>query len=177
MNMDKLQRFLDLLGDINFKVIDNRSSAAEFSEKALYNQAQYAKIEARGDHFEERLIDLMSLILADRLQPVIINRFGDTSDYSLYQFFREQVASPKMQVEWGKFKRLALEAISDEGLDAEQIEIVSRIFDGLPELLIDSLACLVGRLKVVPIQENTDVSRLLARMMEEGNNADNTRCN
>jgi hypothetical protein len=175
--MDKKRRLFDLLGDINFKIIDNRASAAEFREKALYNQSQYAKIEARGDHYEERIIDLMSLILADKLQPVIINRFGNTSDYSLYLFFREQFTAPKMQVEWGKFKHLALEAISDEGLDDEQMEIVSRIIDGLPELLIDFLACLTGRLKVVPMQENTDVSMLLARMMMERNDADNTGYN
>jgi len=174
VTMDAGTKLLDLLGGINFKVIDIRASGAEFKETAKYNQKQYARIEGRGDQYEERIIDLICLILAEKLQPLAVSRFGDTSDYSLSQLFREQFDTPKMKLEWEYCNGLALEAIHDEGLDSGQIEITGKIIDNLPERLIDLLVWIVGRLKVIPVQEANSLSMILTHMMEEASNANDT---
>jgi hypothetical protein len=174
VTMDAGTKLLDLLGGINFKVIDIRASGAEFRETVRYNEKQYAKIEAMGDQYEERIIDLMCLILAEKLQPIMVSRFGDTSDYALSQLFREQFDTPRMKSEWEYCKGLALEAIRGEGLDSAQMEIVGKIIDNLPETLIDLLVWIVGRLKVIPVQEAGSLSKILVHMIEEGSNANET---
>ena len=150
---------------------------AEFKETIQYNQEQYARIEAMGDQYWERILDLTCLILADKLQPLMISRFGDTSEYSLHRILNECFYTPEMKSEWGKCKQLALKTLSDDGLDAKQIELISYVMDNLPETIIGLLVWIVGRLKVVPMQEVTSVSKILAQMMKEGGYADNTGCN
>jgi hypothetical protein len=175
--MEKEKKLLDLLDGINFKVINNKASPAEFKEKAMHNQVQYARIEARGDQYQERILDLICLVLADKLQPVMINRFGNTADYFLSRVFHEQFDTPEIQSEWRECRQLALKAISDEGLDANQMEIISKVIDNLPETIISCLVWFVGRLKVIPMQEVASISEILLRMVKEERHANNTGYN
>lgn len=175
--MEKETKLLDLLGGINFKVIDSGASVAEFKETIQYNQTQYARIEAMGDQHRERILDLTCLILADKLQPLMISRFGDTSEYSLHCILKECFYAPEMKSEWEACKQTTLAALSYDGFDAKQMEIIGYIIDNLPEMIIDLLIWIVGRLKVIPMQEGTSLSKILAQMMKEGGYADNTGYN
>ena len=172
--METETKLLDLLGGINFRVIDSGASVAEFKKTIQYNQTQHARIEAMGDQYRERILDLTCLILADKLQPIVMSRFGDTSEYSLHCILNECFHTPEMKSEWEACKQTTLTAVSDDGLDAKQMEIISNVIDNLPETIISLLVWIVGRLKVIPVQEISSVSKILAQMMKEGGYADNT---
>jgi len=175
--MDSKQRLLDLLGGTNFRFIDSGTSVQEFKETVQHNQTQYARIEAMGDQYQERILDLICLILAEKLQPLMISRFGDTSEHSLHRILNECFYTPEMKLEWEACKQTTLAALSYDGLDAKQMEIISYVIDNLPVTIIDLLVWIVGRLKVVPMQEVKSVSKILAQMMKEGCYADNTGYN
>lgn len=175
--MDTQAKLLDLFGGVKFKVIDSGASVEEFKEITQYNQGQYARIEAMGEQYEERILDLICLVIAEKLYPLVISRFGDTSEYSLHRILNECFYTPEMKSEWGACKQTALTALSGDGLDAKQIEIISNVIDNLPETIIDLLVWIAGRLKVIPMQEVTSVSKILVQMMKEGSYADNTGFN
>jgi len=175
--MEKETKLLDLLSGTNFKFIDSGTCVQEFKETVQHNQTQYARIEAMGDQYRERILDLTCLILADKLQPLMISRFGDTSEHSLHRILNECFYTPEMKLEWEACKQTTLAALSCDGLDAKQMEIISYIIDNLPVMIIDLLVWIVGRLKVVPMQEVKSVSKILAQMMKEGGYADNTGYN
>ena len=173
-NMDTKQKLLDFLGDTNFKFVNNGSSVEEFKDIVQYNQNQYDRIEAKGDHYRERILDLMTLILSETLQPVVLSRFGDTSNHSLRSILNDCFYTGEMKSEWEACKRTALAALGEDGLDERQLEIVSQTIDYLPETMINLLVWIVGRLKVVPMQEATNISRVLMKMMKEAGYDDNT---
>jgi hypothetical protein len=158
---------LDLLEGTNFRFIDGSSSVQEFKEITQYNQKQYDRIEAKGDRYRERILDLMTLILSETLQPVVISRFGDASNHSLRSILNDCFYTYEMKSEWEACKRTALAALGEDGLNERQLEIVSQTIDYLPETMINLLVWIVGRLKVVPMQEATNISRVLAKMMKE----------
>lgn len=172
--MDTKQKLLDLLGGTNFRLIGGSSSVQEFKEIVQYNEKQYARIEAKGDQYQERILDLMSLILAEILQPVMIGRFGNTSGYSLHRILDESFYAPEMESEWKACNRTALQALSDNRLDANQMTIISNVIDYLPDTMINLIVWVVGRLKLVPMQEVGNISRMMSKMMKEEGYDDNT---
>ncbi len=175
--MDSKQRLLELLGGTNFKFTDSNMSAKEFKDIVWYNREQFAKIEARGEDYQERILDLMYLVLTEELQPIMISRFGNASDRSLHRIFKETFNTPGIKSGWETCKQTALTALVYDGLDAKQLEVISCVIDNLPETIISLLIWIVGRLKVIPMQESTSLSRILTQMMKEGGYADNTGYN
>lgn len=171
--MDTKQKLLGLLGGTNFRLIDGSSSVQEFKEIVQYNEKQYARIEAKGDQYQERILDLMSLILSEKLQPVMIGRFGNTSGYSLHRILNESFYAHGLESEWESCKRTALKALGEDGLDERQLEIISKAIDTIPEVMISLLVWIIGRLKVMPMQEVGNISRILSNMMKEGEYGDN----
>jgi hypothetical protein len=175
--MDTEKKLLALLGGTNFKFIDDRTSVEEFKEIVQYNQKQCTMLEAMGDRYQERILDLMCLVLAERLQPIMINRFGDASDRSLYRVLKESFDTPRMKSEWETCKQTALIALGYDGLNVNQLQIISRIIDELPITIISLLIEIVGRLKVIPMQDFGNISQTLLQMMKEGGYASNTGYN
>ena len=173
VNMDTKQKLLDLLGGTNFRLIDSGSSAEEFKEIIQYNQKQYDRLEVKGEQHQERILDLMCFILANKIQPMMISRFGNTSGYSLHRILHESFYAHELGSEWEEYKQTALQALGDDGLDERQLEIISKAIDTIPEVMISLLVCIVGRLKVVPMQEVGNISKILAKMMKEGEYGDN----
>lgn len=171
--MDSKQRLLDLLGRGNFRFVDGSMSIEEFKDMIWHNRGQFANIEAVGDRYQEQILDLICIILAERLQPIMISRFGDASDSSLYCILRESLDTPEMRSEWETCKQTALAALGYAGLDTNQLEVISCIIDELPETIISLLIRIVGRLKVIPMQDFADISQTLLQMMKEGSYAGN----
>ena len=119
-------------------------------------------------------MDLMCLVLSETLQPVVISRFGDASNHSLRSILNDCFYTREMKSEWETCKRTSLQALGEDGLDARQLKIISQAIDYLPDMMINLLVWIVGRLKVVPMQEATNISRVLAKMMKEGGYGNNT---
>ncbi|MGD9118742.1 MAG: hypothetical protein PVJ08_08455 [Dehalococcoidia bacterium] len=175
--MDSKQKLLELLGGTNFKLTDSNMSVKEFKDMVRYNQKQYAILEAMGDRYRERIWDLMCLVLAEKLQPIMISRFGNTSDRSLYSILKETFNTPGIKSEWEMCKQTALDALGYDGLDAKQLQVINCIIDELPETIIDLLIKIVARIRVIPMQEYAGISQILIQMMREGDYADNTGYN
>jgi hypothetical protein len=148
-------------------------SAEEFKEIIQYNQKQYDRLEVKGDQHLEHILDLMCFILANKLQPIMISRFGNTSGYSLHRILDESFYAHELESEWKVCKRTALQALGEDGLDERQLEIISKAIDTIPEVMISLLVWIVGRLKVVPMQEIGSISKILAKMMKGGEYGDN----
>ena len=175
--METETKLLDLLGGINFKVIDIGASVAEFKETIQYNQIQYARMEAMGEQHQKRIEDYLCLVLAEKLQPILMRKFGNSSDTSFHQVLIEMFNLPEVKSDWEEKKQLALAALRSDGLNNQQIIIISNLMDELPGLIISFLIELAGRLKPIPMTIAPRVSSILARMMKEGSYADNTGCN
>jgi len=150
---------------------------AEFKETIQYNQEQYARIEAMGEQHQKRIEDYLCLVLAEKLQPILMRKFGNSSDTSFHQVLIEMFDCPGMKSDWEAIKQLALAALRSDGLNNQQIIIISNLMDELPGLIISFLIELAGRLKPIPMTIAPRVSSILARMMKEGSYADNTGCN
>lgn len=171
--MDAVERLMELVGDIEFKSIDGNCSVDELRENVRHNLDQYAKIEAKGEQFEERVQDQISLVLAEKLNPMVIDKVGDSSESSLHHVVTEFFQTPESIAAWEKTRSTIRESLKADGLDESQIEALSGMLDSVPGLVIDHIVELAGRLKVIPMEEVSNITRILASMMKEENYDDN----
>ena len=160
-------KILDLLAGIDFKVVDSNSSVEKFKEVATHNSRQYTRIEAMGEEHQKRIEDLICLVLSGKLDPMAMDRFGDTSDASLRKLLSDFFYIPEMTPEWEKIRKLALAALDDEAFTNDQIQSIAKLYDAVPEMMIDYLADSISRLKAVPMQEASSISKVLIHMIQE----------
>ena len=175
--MDREQRFLELLGDIEFKPVSGKMSQVEFRRVAEVNLEQYTRLDTKGEHHLERMEDLVSLMLGEKLLPMCLDEFGDTRDYSLRCLLEKVFYSTEMESEWDECEKTALESLGDSGFKCEQLAIIKALLHSVPSMIVDYMVEQVGRLKMVPMQEVQRISSLLAQMMEEGGHGYNTGSN
>jgi len=175
--MDTEQRLLELFDGINFKIVNGDNSVEQFKKIARYNQEQYDLIEARGELYEERLLDMISLVLAEKLHPIAMDRCGDTGEISVRRIFNETTSNPTTMSDLRKIKQLALSTISADDFNESQVSLLSELLDLIPEMILDFIVQLAGRLEVIPMTELSGITRILTLMMQEEGYADNTRNN
>lgn len=175
--MDTEQRLLELFDGINFKIVNGDNSVEQFKKIARYNQEQYDLIEARGELYEERLLDMISLVLAEKLHPIAMDRYGDTGEISVRRIFDETTSNPTTMSDLRKVKQLALSTISADDFNESQVSLLSELLDLIPEMILDFIVQLAGRLEVIPMTELSGITRILTLMMQEEGYADNTRNN
>jgi hypothetical protein len=166
-SMNRERKFLELLGDVEFKPMPVEVTQVEFRRIAEVNLEQYTRLEAKGKHHLERVQDLVSLMLGEKLLPMCLDKFGDNSDYSLRRLLEGLFYSPEMESGWDKYEQMALESLGDSGFKCEQLTVIQELLHCLPSMIIDYMVEQVGRLKNVPMQEVPRISSLLAQMMKE----------
>lgn len=69
-------------------------------EIAKYNQTQHARIEAMGEQHQKRIEDYLCLVLAEKLQPILMRKFGNSSDTSFHQVLIEMFNLPEVKSDW-----------------------------------------------------------------------------
>lgn len=175
--MDTEQRLLELFDGINFKIINGDESVEQYGKIARHNMEQYDLIETRGEIYKEQLLDMISLFLAEKLQPIAVDKYGDTGETSVRRIFDETSSNPEAITEWEKTKQLALSAVSDYGFSESEIDLLSEFLDLIPGMILDLIIELTGRLKVVPMTELSGITRTLTLMMQEEEYADHIRNN
>ncbi len=105
------------------------------------------------------------------------NGFGDTSKSSLRRVVTELFQAPEVIAEMGKNRQLILTTLRADGFDETQMAVISDMLDSVLRLMIDLIVQLAGRLRVIPMQETSGVTGILAQMMKEASHAIDTRNN
>jgi len=175
--MEIQEKLSELLEGTSFRTYSNCKSGEQFIEIARHNEEQYARIEAKGEQYQERIQNFVCLLLSEKLNPLAMEKFGNTSDASLRKLLSELLYNPEMTSEWKKNHKLALAALSNEGFNKDQIKIIGELFDAIPGIIINFLADFINRLKAVPMQEVWSITKVLVQMIKEASYADTQRNN
>jgi len=120
---------------------------------------------------------MISLVLSERLHPIALERFADTSETSIRRILDETASNPTAMSDWRKTRQLALLSLSADGFTEPQIAVFSKMLDSVIEMITDFIVQLAGRLKVIPMTELSGIARILALMMKEEGYADSIRNN
>jgi len=175
--MNTEQRLLELFDGINFKMINNDNSVEQVTKIVRHNGEQYDLIEAKGEPYKERLLDTISLVLAEKLHPIAMDRYGDTGETSIQHILNDTDSNPMAISEWEKTKQLALSTLKSDDFTESEMSLLSELLDSIPGMILDLIVELAGRLKVIPMTELSDITRILALMMKEEEHADKIRNN
>ena len=120
---------------------------------------------------------MISLVLAEKLHPIAMDRYGDTGEISVRRIFNETTSNPTTMSDLRKIKQLALSTISADDFNESQVSLLSELLDLIPEMILDFIVQLAGRLEVIPMTELSGITRILTLMIQEEGYADNTRNN
>ena len=167
----------DLLNGVNFQLVDSNMSVGKFRDVAWHNYCEYNRIESMGPQYQQRLRDLIMMILARNLQVEVIDKCGDTANESSRQVISDSLDIVEVKAEWESIKLLILEALRFEGLNNDQMIVINQLVDKIPDILIDLMVELTGRLKPIPMADTPHISSLLAKMITEDIYDDDKRDN
>lgn len=173
--MDTKKKFLEVLDGVDF-----RYGAAVDSPEQLVKLGQHvrAQYEALGEERQQRAYDLMSMILADVLQPRALARYGDASFKSIHRLLVEEFARLGADTIWGKYQRLAKQGIANLGLNDFQAEQLNKLIDLMPDIVVEFIARLASRFGFLRRESAAILSLVLRDMFqEEANHAESKRRN
>ena len=173
--MDTKKRFLEVLDGIDFRygaAIDSPDQLVKLGEHVL---AQY---EALGEERQQRAYDLMCVILADVLQPRALARYHDASFNTIRRLLVEEFSRLGADSKWRKYIELAKQGIANLGLNDFQVEQLNKLFDLMPDIVVEFIARLASRFDLL-LRENAATLALVLRDMfqEEANHAESKRHN
>ena len=173
--MDTKKKFLEILDGVDFRygaAVDSPEQLVKYGHHIL---AQY---EALGEERQQRAYDLMCMILADVLQPRALARYHDASFDSIQQVLAEDISRLGADAKWEKHIELAKQAIANLGLNDFQLEQLNKLFDLMPDIVVEFIAQLASRFDLLP-RENAATLALVLRDMfqEEANHAESKRHN
>lgn len=173
--MDAKKKYLEILDGVDFRyggAVDSPDQLVKFGRHIL---AQY---EALGEERQQRTEDLMGMILADVLQSRALARYHNASFDSIQLVLAELVTRLGPDSKWGKYQRLAKQAIANLGLSDFQVGQLNKQLDLLPAIFIEFVARLASRFALLP-RENASTLALVLRdiFQEEVNHADLNRDN
>jgi hypothetical protein len=174
MMNNNVQRFIELCDITDVPRYREPRTGAELLQNGQYYLEMVEKVEARGD--TERVWNLISLILAEALQPAARLAYGNGGSAAINQL---------LETKWKKggeeyfrdLLRLFRDALSPIGLEPEQEEKLIASFAEFPHLIKEQLAAQAARIKLVPVENLGEVAGILAEMYREGNHDHQVRGN
>lgn len=175
--MDKCKKLLELTASANFRIHVDCSSPDRFLESGQRIKAEYAKIEDLGEEHQSRIWRLICLVLAEQLQPRALSKYGNASDSSLRRVLADEFLQPE-DIIWVEAARLAKEALKTQEFTDQQLEMIGRLFDSLPDVMMDFIVEGVRQMCLLPLAEGPDIADILCEMLKEaGGDADDIRNN
>lgn len=162
--MDAKKKFLEVLGSVDFRYgapVDSPEQLMKYGEHVL---AQY---EALGEERQQRGEDLISVILADVLQPRTIARYHDAGYDSIRQVLVEEFARLEADTKWRKYIELAKQGIANLGLNDFQVELLNKYFDLMPDIFVEFIAELASRFDLFPRENAATFAMVLRDMLKE----------
>jgi hypothetical protein len=171
---NNIKRLLDLCEITDVPRYREPRTGAELLHNGRYYLEVVEKVEARGD--SERVRDLISLILAEALQPAARLACGNDGSSAINQLLEANWNNGGEQY-WKDLTRLFRDALSPIGLEPVQEEKLIASFAQFPRLFKELLAVQAARIRLVPIENLGEVSGILAEMYRDGNHAQQVRGN
>jgi hypothetical protein len=138
-------------------------------QNGRYYVELFEKVDAHGD--SERVRDLISLILAEALQPAARLAYGNGGSAAISQLLDTKWKDSDEEY-WQGLLHLLRDAFSPIGLEPEQEEKLLACFADFPRLFRELLAAEAARIRLVPVENLGEVAGILAEMYREGNHAD-----
>jgi hypothetical protein len=171
---DSMKKLLELCAITDVPRYREPGTGAELLHNGRYYVELVEKVEARGE--SERINDLISLILAEALQPAARLAYGNGGSAAINQLLEAKWNNGGEEY-WRGLLRLFRDALSPIGLEPEQEEKLIASFDEFPRLFSELLAAEAARIRLVPVENLGEVAGILAEMYREGNHAQQVRGN
>ena len=174
--MDHQKKLLELCGITTLKKYTEPVTIGEMMQSGQDYLEVYDKITAQGELQLERVRNELSRLLAETLQPPAREKYGVAGSAAIKELLTEAwIASGKDG--WEQQKRLFQTAAVQMGLIPDQEKAFLALMDIFPDLLTDILATEAGRLKLIPLENLNEITRVLAEMFKEERYADPSRNN
>ena len=127
---------------------------------------------------QERIWNLMSIILATALQKEATEKYGKADTDTIRKVLEDLWKQPDNLAFWGTLRHTEEQCVLSLGLTKEQVQAVMRdIVDRQPEAIMEYLVALCSSSNLLPRSEAQSITMTLVNMMEEAVNADSQRHN
>ena len=169
-----------LMCDVHFRsdydpAID---SPKHFLAIGEHNLREFEKVEAMDEECQERILNIISNMLASVLQKEAMEQYGNTNGESIKKVLYGWHNQPENQAYWGNILRCAEQSLADLNLTEEQSNGLSKLFDMLPATIIETLEELTSPLRLFPRAEAHSIAIGLSdMMMKEVGDANSARDN
>jgi hypothetical protein len=164
---DNVGKLLELCGAADsFRYKDPRTGA-ELLQNGRYYLKLVGNARARGESHMERVRDLLSLILAQALQPTARQAYGDGGRDAVNRLLEKIWNKSDVEDWWQSKLALLRDALSPIGLKPEQEEIILESFAEYPLLFRETLAAESSRLSWLPVENLAEFGRILTLMYQE----------
>lgn len=168
--MDYRKRFLELCMIDRLVEYKEPASASELISMGKHYLDLWRKIESAGTQQGTRVWDLISMMLAQYLQPIAQQKHGNGSEAAIKSLLEESWQD-KDHAKWEKQKLVAKQALSSLGLNQEQETAIGEVIERYPQIMTSFVAALVGRLQMVAVENTAEITSVLLAMYEEASNA------
>jgi hypothetical protein len=132
----------------------------------MHNLEQYEIIEAFGEQHLERIIDLATLVLAKKLLPLARSKYGGSDEASLRKVLEDNSDARTAQ-HLDDTKNMAIAALKERGLPEQYEAEVEKLISRVPEIMLEFITGLAGRLGMVSVEDSESISTILAQMVSE----------
>lgn len=144
------KRFFELTQGINFQRDD-----------------VYKQIEALPPEKQERIKDLMGIVLADIFHPLALKKHGNILDNSIRDVILTDLEEPEIAEYLSRSILEAREKLAALGLTAEQMKAVLAMFTLLPEILTEIIIELIQPWHLIPRTRARQIVDILVQMIKE----------
>ena len=173
------EKLLSLMGDLDFSWDERAedSPAIALEVGARYSR-EYERFETMDEERKERILNLMSQIFAMMVQALAIREFGNGGPTAIRQVLTDIVEKPEVEDEFNRLKNTAKSALETTDLSAEQIDLVmAGMIDNRLDLVVDRFVELYTLYQLLPLEQSRSIAAVLADMMKEEEDANNSTNN
>jgi hypothetical protein len=162
--MDVRKRFLEILGNVDF-----RYNAPVDTPEQLIRCGEYvtARYEALGEERQQRLYDLLCVVLSDVFQPRALARYHDAGFDSIRRALAEEIQH-KVAINKLRYVELLKGVIADSGLNDIQEERIGSLLDLIIDFLVRFIARMASRFVLLPRKNAATLALVLNDMFSGG---------
>jgi len=171
--MNNAQRIMNLIDGTKFRGTPDWSSEYPLMDLGNHNLAELDKL---SDERKERAANLISVIVADIVQPLALKKFGNTDGSAIRTVVRDELFPQDKSKELDSLGQQVQKEALGIGLSEMQAERLRKSFvSHFPIWLEDCIAGLIDRWRLLPRSESSRMIGVLVEMFKEGNHVDSIR--
>ncbi len=174
--MEHGKKLLELLGVASLREYVEPTTYEELMETGSYYGDLFKEAFDRGEVHSDRIQNVIARLLAEALQQEARNRYG-AADAAAIRRLAAETFEADANKEMDRQMDLLREGIVREGLNPEQQSAFLREMERFKERFIDVICAEAARMKLIPLENASEVSLAVAEMMREEGNANNVSDN